>query len=84
MIVVKIEIWPHGDQQQARLIGSAVIVNDGTGTPEKGNYEIGLSHSGKYYGVKKGLYKKATLTGHLRTLSSYHLVMRALQCCLLK
>jgi hypothetical protein len=79
MIVVKIEVWPHGDRQQARLIGSCVIVNNETGSAEKGNYEVGLSHSGIYYGKRKGLWKKGTLTGHLRSLSPYHLVMRAIQ-----
>jgi hypothetical protein len=42
VIVVKIEMWPGGDQSKAYPIAVGVIVNDGTGTKSKGNYEFSL------------------------------------------
>lgn len=38
MIVVKIELWPGGDEVQARELERVCIYNDGTGTLEFGNY----------------------------------------------
>lgn len=29
MLVVKVEVWPHGDERSAREIGRATIVNFG-------------------------------------------------------
>jgi len=83
MIVVSIEIWPHGDQQKARPIGVALITNDGTGDKVAGNYEVKLAHSGKYIG-KSGAYKTGKVKNHRRSLSPYHLVYKALKGCLFK
>ena len=38
MLVVKIELWPHGDKSQAKLLGRLDIANDGTGNSSWGNY----------------------------------------------
>ena len=38
MIVIKIEIWPHGDTSKARILGVGTIANTGQGTPELGRY----------------------------------------------
>lgn len=82
MIVVKIELWPRGDPNQAREIGRAEIVNDGTGTREKGNYQVRLRHSGRYTG-RPGFWKRGAVSGVSRLLSPYHLVMLALGATLL-
>lgn len=37
MLVVKIELWPHGDESRAEEIGRTYIHNVG-GTQERGNY----------------------------------------------
>ena len=42
MIVVKLEIWPYGDESLARTIGQMRIHNDGTGSLSRGNYEYQL------------------------------------------
>lgn len=83
MIVVKIELWPLGNQAKARTLGVVNIANDGTGDLEKGNYKVALSHAGKYFG-KPGAYKSGEVKGFKRALSPYHLLLRALQACLLK
>jgi hypothetical protein len=38
MIVVTVELWPHGESEGKELLGVARIVNIGTGTPARGNY----------------------------------------------
>jgi len=42
MIVVTIEIWPHGDCSYARELGQMIITNDGFNPyhPFKGNYTV--------------------------------------------
>lgn len=86
MIVVRIEIWPRGDETKKRLLGVVTIVNDGTasdgtGNSKYGNYDVRLSHAGKFR-MKKGIWKKGRVEHHLRKLSPYHLVCKALQAAL--
>lgn len=40
MIRITIELWPYGSQERSRLLGTMDIINDGTGTKERGNYTI--------------------------------------------
>ena len=49
MVVVRIELWPKGDVEKARLLGLCKISNDGTNTGgmEFGNYDVVLSHAGR-------------------------------------
>lgn len=47
MIRVTIELVPRGDESKKTHLGTAEIVNDGTGTMETGNYTIRLSKWGK-------------------------------------
>lgn len=80
MIVVKIELWPNGDKDQARLQGIGFIANDGTGTVSVGNYDVHLSHSGKYLpkdGSAPGIWKTGKITGFHRRKSVYELIALA-------
>ena len=43
MLVIKVELWPGGDPGKAELVGGATVVNDGTGTWDRGNYDIEFS-----------------------------------------
>lgn len=83
MIVIRIELWPFGDpnHKRARLLGIAKIANDGTGDLKHGNYNVNLSHAGKFIN-RKGTWKKGRVEHHLRKLSPYHLVCKALQAAL--
>lgn len=78
MVVVKVELWPGGDESQARMIGVAKIVNDNTGDDRTGNYNVELSHSGKYFG-RPGVWKRGRVTDYPRMLSPYNLVFAALK-----
>lgn len=40
MIYVRIELWPHGFESEAKVLGRAYIANDGTGTEKRGNYDV--------------------------------------------
>ena len=39
MIVIRIELWPHGDMSKARILGTGIIANTGQGTNEVGQYK---------------------------------------------
>jgi len=81
MVVVRIELWPFGREFGKRLLGIATISNDGTGNEKYGNYNVRLSHSGKYSG-RKGTWKKGSVEKHRRSLSPYHLLYKALKAAL--
>ena len=79
MLVVKIELWPKGDESKARQIGRIDIINDGTGTSEFGNYNVNIHHSELLNKTPLSrFYKIGKVTGFMRKLSPYHLLMRAL------
>lgn len=77
MLVVKIELWPQGRENEAHQIGELKIANDGSGTQERGNYDVALAHAGDFWG-KPGDYKTGRVEAHLRRLSPYHLLLAAL------
>lgn len=79
MVVVTIEIWPLGDHTKKRLLGVAAIINDGTGDTKHGNYDVELSHVGKFLAKRTGTWKAGRVEHHRRTKSSYHLVCIALK-----
>lgn len=59
MIRVTIEILPSGDETRKRHIGTVEIANDGTGSPNFGNYSIRLA---KFSGPRH-TWLKGKLTG---------------------
>ncbi len=81
MVVVKIELWPGGDQSKARTLGMAMITNDGSGDVATGSYDVELSHSGRYFG-RPGCWRRGEVKNHDRQLSPYHLVLSALRAAL--
>lgn len=76
MVIVRIELWPQGDPEKSRLLGVAKIANDNTGDEKRGNYDVHLSHAGKYI-QRKSIWKRGRVENHKRTLSPYHLVYKA-------
>jgi hypothetical protein len=80
MVVVKIELWPHGKKEEARDLGVLMISNDGTGTAGVCSYDVSIGHGGKYWG-KPGAWKRGKVHGFRRQLSPYHLLARALDAC---
>lgn len=43
MIRIIIELLPGGDESRAKVFGTALIANDGTGTPTTGDYHYVVS-----------------------------------------
>lgn len=80
MVVVRIELWSGGSQKEARTIGIVTIANDGEGDAEIGNYDVSLSHAGRFFG-RPGAWKTGRVSGFRRSLSPYHLLLRALRAC---
>ena len=50
MLKITVELLPYGREEGKRLLGAMLIANDGTGTPEVGNY-VATMHS-EYTGKK--------------------------------
>ena len=42
MLVCRLEIWPFGEEDRKRDLGTLCISNDATGDPETGNYVVSL------------------------------------------
>lgn len=40
MLRIVVELWPYGDETQKKILSQFDIANDGTGTPERGNYKM--------------------------------------------
>lgn len=77
-VVIKIELWPHGDQAQARPLGGLIIDNDGTGDAVFSNYNVTAMHAGMYFGKRKEPFKTGKVLNFRRSLSPYRLLCRAL------
>lgn len=57
MLVIKVELWPHGDETRAQEIATGVIGNDGSGNWQYGNYNVVLSNNGEC--DPHGMYEQA-------------------------
>ena len=51
MVVIKVELWPHGKQEGKRELAHMVIANTGQGTADEGEYLCTMKAE---YGVRKG------------------------------
>ena len=83
MVVVKIELWPGGDEKKAQLLQSMTITNDGTGDRSHGNYDVALSHAGAYLAkaLKDGtdpVWKRGRVESWSRRWAPANLVKRAI------
>lgn len=88
MIVVKIELWPFGNRNQARELGRMYITNDGTGDQTTGNYDVAVARKGTKTtpqpivpsGPKPT--RSCKVLGHKRlTYPIWHLILKALRGC---
>lgn len=61
MLKVNIELHPGGSKTNKKLLTTANIVNDGTGTVEVGNYKMDI-----FNWTKSGVYKRGKVKGFKR------------------
>lgn len=79
MLVIRIELWPHGDRARARELGRVEIANTGTGSPTVGNYVVQLFKSAAQGARRPGVWKRGRVEGFPRKrLGAYDLLFRAL------
>ena len=72
MLRITIEFLPGGSEARARRLGTACIVNDGSGDPAHGNYKVTLSRRG-------GKEREGKVLGFPRKrLGPWDLLLRAL------
>jgi len=57
MIVIKVELWPFGEESKKRDIARAVIGNDGTGSYDMGNYDARFYTIASTNGVESILWQ---------------------------
>lgn len=82
MLKVTIELWPHGDEERKRTLGTIDIWNDATGTHEVGNYTVRLSKELDQVKKKGGAWRKGKVTGFARLKKGpYDLLYLALKAC---
>jgi hypothetical protein len=72
MLVVKLELWPHGDKREARLLGQLIIANDCTGTAKVGNYTLSMA-------TEDGGAEIGRVARHRRSTGAWTLVAKALR-----
>jgi hypothetical protein len=76
MIVVRVELWPFGNQARAIPLGTATITNDGSGGLHVGNYNAEFSKRG----AKASTWKSSRVEGFPRKrLGAWDLLYRALR-----
>lgn len=78
MLVVKIELWPHGDEQKKREIGRTYIWNTGEGNVDKGEYAVAVCRRGSK--ERNNLTRTGLVKNYPRTkYNVWRLVIRALR-----
>jgi hypothetical protein len=74
VLVVKIELWPHGNKAGRKVVEVAAISNDGTGSNLVGNYDCVI-----LTGSKGKVTNACKVKGHPRSKGPWVLLKRALE-----
>lgn len=72
MLVIKVELWPLGDESEARELQRVLVINDGTGTAEHGNYLVRALRRGSRTVVQR----TGAVTNHPRLRDSVLVLVR--------
>lgn len=86
MIVVRLEMWPKGDESRKYELGRTYIYNDGNGTARHGSYEVRVCRKGKYDVERrdlvegKGFTRTARVDNYAReSYNIWRLILRCLR-----
>ena len=75
MLVVKIELWPYGNENEKEELGRMEIINDGSGTLRRGNYDVRVCRKDNY----DKYVREGRVEGYARkSYSVWELVKRSL------
>lgn len=61
MIVVKLELWPGGDESRKEDLGTAQVVNTAVSSPDMGSYDVRLLKGAKYSRHAGDIWKQGTV-----------------------
>jgi hypothetical protein len=75
MLVLKLEIWPKGDETKARVVGEATLSNVG-GDELAGDYEFEIEETA--FGAMPARASKGHIYHHTRARGAWRLVHRML------
>lgn len=79
MLYVRIELWPRGVREKARVLGEGTITNTGIGGPTLGEYSVKLMKSPEY-SKSGGIWKRGSVMSFPRLkLGPWDLLYRALK-----
>ncbi len=70
MLVVKLELWPKGDQTRAVSYGHAFIANVG-GDVDHGNYKLTIAKSPSMGARRAGVWRQAAFRGFPRRSKAF-------------
>lgn len=80
MIVIRLEMWPGGREENKYALGTGTITNVG-GSDERGQYRIQLQKSARY-AKTPGVWKRAVVINFPRLrLGPWDLLLRGLIAC---
>lgn len=77
MLMIRVELWPHGEHQLARTLATLRIWNDGTGTADVGNYKFNCHIAPSSWGPEE--MREGAVTKHDRKLSVWTLIGKAIR-----
>jgi hypothetical protein len=81
MIVIRLEMWPGGREENKYELGTGTITNVGTGTEERGQYRIQLLKCARY-AKTAGVWKRGVVLNFPRQrLGPWDLLLRCLIAC---
>lgn len=78
MLVIKVELWPHGEQMHAKEIARLNIANDGTGGRDFADYKGWEGPSNDGYLPTDKEARKSSVYSYPRALPVWNLVARML------
>ena len=82
MIVCKIELYPYGDKNFKKSLGYIEIINNSTGTPESGNYDVNILYPPDIEGGVSTNVRKGKINNHKRLDEDiFKLLFKALKAC---
>lgn len=78
MIVIKLELWPKGDENRKRDLGSAHIIHQEMADDHHANYLVKLLKGTEYSKHPGTLYKSTIVNRFKRQLGPWLLIQTAL------